>query len=234
MQSGRSLEMQLGRSIRKVIRDAIRVAASVYRVAAARLVVCWVIRGHQRPSEANRCHQYRVAAARLGACRVIRGHQSSSEAIRCHQYRVAAARLGACRVEVRVESSKARSKARSGRDRRRDRVEVRVESEQQQQQQQQHRRREERGVDRELALDRSCEQLFTVSGACKLGRRQEELDERPVLMHSRESELCPTAGKRRAERDQRERDEQRNHVQPKTARRGGGVEAQAEAREQNV
>ena len=181
MQSGRSLEMQLGRSIRKVIRDAIRVAASVYRVAAARLVVCWVIRGHQRPSEVIRCHQYRVAAARLGACR----------------------------------------------------VEVRVESEQQQQQQQQHRRREERGVDRELALDRSCEQLFTVSGACKLGRRQEELDERPVLMHSRESELCPTAGKRRAERDQRERDEQRNHVQPKTARRGGGVEAQAEAREQN-
>ena len=201
MQSGRSLEMQLGRSIRKVIRDAIRVAASVYRVAAARLVVCWVIRGHQRPSEA----------------------------IRCHQYRVAAARLGACRVEVRVESSKARS----GRDRRRDRVEVRVESEQQQQQQQQHRRREERGVDRELALDRSCEQLFTVPGACKLGGRQEELDERPVLMHSRESELCPTAGKRRAERDQRERDEQRNHVQPKTARRGGGVEAQAEAREEN-
>jgi hypothetical protein len=88
-------------------------------------------------------------------------------------------------------------------------------------------------VDGELALGRGCEQLFTVPGACKLGRWQKELYERPMLMHGQGRMLCRAAGERRAERDQRERDEERNHVQPETARRGGGAEAQAEAREQN-
>ena len=52
-------------------------------------------------------------------------------------------------------------------------------------------------------------------------------------MHGQECMLCRAAGERRAERDQRERDEERNHVQPETARRGGGVEAQSKARDEN-